>query len=166
MMEENRDNPEHSFSSLKHMIIIHMMLKHFDKMHEQTARLLQYSNRPTVSKNQVTDAINEVLNNVAKYLPDQPNHSIKMNNSILNHFKSSDERMWFKTSIRLGGQLLDTHTFDQLETVIAELRKMCMDAQNPNMFDKSKGDYVLEVLALEIQMCILKKETRRMKQVF
>lgn len=43
---------------------------------------------------------------------------------------------------------------------------MCQDPQNPNMFDKSKGDYVLEVLALEIQMCILKKETRRMKQVF
>jgi COP9 signalosome complex subunit 2 len=56
--------------------------------------------------------------------------------------------------------------FDQLEKMVGELKGKCKDPQNPNMFDMSKGDYVLEVLALEIQMCIEKKEQRRMKQVF
>jgi hypothetical protein len=51
MMEESRDNPEHSFSSLKHVIIIYMQLKQYERMQAQTTRLLQYSSRPTVSKN-------------------------------------------------------------------------------------------------------------------
>lgn len=36
----------------------------------------------------------------------------------------------------------------------------------PDSFDIKKGNLLLEVFALEIQMCIERKETRRMKEVF
>lgn len=57
-------------------------------------------------------------------------------------------------------------SFDLLEQVIKELKAQCRDQQNPNLFDTNKGNLVLEVLALEIQMCIERKESRRMKQTF
>ena len=37
---------------------------------------------------------------------------------------------------------------------------------NPDRYDVKKGSLLLEVFALEIQMCIERKETRRMKSVF
>jgi COP9 signalosome complex subunit 2 len=37
---------------------------------------------------------------------------------------------------------------------------------NPDNYDIKKGNLLLEVFALEIQMCIERKETRRMKDIF
>lgn len=59
-MEDTRPSQDHSFSSLKNVVILHMQLKQFDLMVEQTDRLLKFSERPIVSKNDASDAISEL----------------------------------------------------------------------------------------------------------
>jgi COP9 signalosome complex subunit 2 len=85
---------------------------------------------------------------------------------ILGNLKAGNQRLWFSTSLRLGKIYLDEKEFDQLEKLILELKEPCRDANNPVLFDISKGNFLLEVFALEIQMCIERKEQRRMKEVF
>lgn len=52
-----------------------MQLKQFKDMIEQTNRLLQFSKRPTVSKNDASDAISELQDAVGKHLSEEPNEA-------------------------------------------------------------------------------------------
>ena len=61
---------------------------------------------------------------------------------------------------------MDEKNFESLERIIVELKDQCRDPTNENAFDFTKGNLLLEVFALEIQMCIERKEQRRMKEVF
>lgn len=135
-------------------------------MIENQKSLLRYSTRPTVSKNDLTEAINDIQDAISKHLTDKPNEAKEMYELILGNLKTSNERLWFATSLRLGKIYLDEKSFDALENVINELKAPCRDPQNPMSFDMSKGNLLLEVFALEIQMCIERKEQRRMKEVF
>ena len=91
---------------------------------------------------------------------------------ILDSLKSTNERLWFNTSLRLGKIFLDDKNIPELEAVLNELKFTCRlpdadsNRQAADSFDKKKGQLLLEVLALEIQMCIETKESRRMKDVF
>jgi hypothetical protein len=69
---------------------------------------------------------------------------------ILGNLKAGNQRLWFSTSLRLGKIYLDEKEFDQLEKLILELKEPCRDANNPVLFDMSKGNLLLEVFALEI----------------
>jgi len=79
-----------------------MQLKQFKDMIEQTNRLLQFSKRPTVSKNDASDAISELQDAVGKHLAEEPNEAKEMITLILDSLKQSNERLWFSASLRLG----------------------------------------------------------------
>ena len=71
--------------------------------------------------------------------------------------KKSNERLWFSTSLRLGQIYLVDKSFGLLNELVMELKRTCMtaDAQSEDLldvdaFDVSKGNYLLEVFALEI----------------
>lgn len=164
MMEESHGSSEFSFASLRYVVVLTMELHQFERMIDQTKVLLRYSTRPTVSKNQLAEAINDIQDAISKHLSNHPQHAREMYELILGNLKQSNERLWFSTSLRLGKIYLDERNFESLERVIDELKAQCRDASNA--YDLSKGNLLLEVFALEIQMCIERKEQRRMKQVF
>lgn len=68
--------------------------------------------------------------------------------------------------MRQGRVLLDSKQWDALEQLLSNLKDFCKDPDNSLVFDKSKGAQVLEILSVEILMCIERKEQRRMKQAF
>lgn len=127
LLEDSRPSQDHSFSSLKNAVILHMQLKQFNDMIEQTNRLLQFSKRPTVSKNDASDAISELQDAVSKHLTDEPNEAKQMITLILDSLKQSNERLWFSASLRLGKIQLDCKDFQALEALIAELKQNCLD---------------------------------------
>jgi COP9 signalosome complex subunit 2 len=95
---------------------------------------------------------------------------------ILGSLKSSNERLWFATSLRLGKIYLDEKNFEPLNELLFELKHACRtpeaqasgitDFTDFNQYDVSKGNLLLEAFALEIQMCIETREQRRMKEIF
>ena len=122
-----------------------------------------------VSKNDLTEAVNLVQDAIQKTLINQPEQAREMYQLILGNLKSNNERLWFATSLRLGKIYLDEKSFEKLDQTLNELKVACRDpndAMTPDSFDIKKGNLLLEVFALEIQMCIERKETRRMKEVF
>ena len=119
-----------------------------------------------VSRNDLQECISEVQDAIETRLSGKPSEAQEMYELVLSNLKSQNERLWFKACLRLGKLYLDSRQFAQLEEMISQLKAVCRDPQNPNLFDNKKGTQVLEVLALEIQMCIEKKESRRMKQAF
>lgn len=135
-------------------------------MTEKAKALLRFGARPNVSKNDLANAINEMQDGISKFLGEKPKEAKSMYELILGNLKTSNERLWFTASLRLGKIYLDEKDFDNLEKSIKELKEHVKDPNNPHIYDMNKSNLALEVLALEIQMCSLRGENRRMRQVF
>lgn len=66
--------------------------------------------------------------------------------------------MWFNISLRLGKIYLDETNKVELEIILAALKKSCEDEKKDNL--------LLEVYALEIQMCTKTKDKKRLKRIY
>ncbi len=86
----------------------------------------------------------------------------------LDILKTSNERLWFNICLRLGKIYLDTGSYEQLDLLLAELKENCKLSGNDTSsgYDSTKGNLLLEVFALEIQMCTATKNNKRMKAVY
>lgn len=132
--------------------------------------MLQMSSK--VSKNDTTEAIDTVLDAVEQHLSEKPTQAKDMYQLILGSLKQTNERLWFATSLRLGKLYLDAKNFEQLNSLIYELKLECRissdktDLTDQATYDMTKGNLLLQAFALEIQMCIETKEHLRMKKIF
>lgn len=73
---------------------------------------------------------------------------------------TNNERLWLKTNIKLAKLLLDRRDYLAVNKKLKELQAACKKEDGSE--DNSKGTYLLEVYALEIQM---HAETRNNKQL-
>jgi len=125
------------------------------------------------AKAEVEAAVNAILDCVQTSMSGKPEYAKQMYELILGTLKASNERLWFGTTLRLGQAYLDEKNMGPLEDMILSLKNACKkpDAMSDDLYqvdtyDLSKGNYLLEIFALEIQMCIETKEQRRSKQIF
>lgn len=75
-----------------------------------------------------------------------------------------NERLWFKTNLKLGKLYYDKGDFSRLQKILRELHHSCQDEQGKA--DQKKGTQLLEVYALDIQMCTSTKDTKRLKELY
>ena len=94
-----------TFNALMYMVILTMELELYDEMVSNQQKLLKMNQQ--VSKNESSDAINKVLDAISNFLSDKPQQAGKMYALILDDLRTSDERLWFSISLRLGKILLD-----------------------------------------------------------
>ena len=118
-----------------------------------------------VAREDLSDAVNAVLDAVANYLSDKPDYQSKMYKMTLDVLKNSNERLWFTICLRLGKIYMDMKNLDLLDALITDLKESCR-ITNSSSFDQSKSSLLLEVFALEIQMCSAIKNNARMKAVY
>jgi len=76
----------------------------------------------------------------------------------------SNQRLWFSTSVKLAKLHLEMGDEQKLQRLVRALHKTCQKPDGTD--DVSKGSHLLEVYALEIQMCALTKNSLRMKEVY
>jgi len=100
-----------------------------------------------------------------------------MYNLILGKLKISNERLWFDIILRLGKMLLEQDTvggaaLQRLDTIIMDLKQACRKSgyghsdDTPEAFEKDKGNLLLEVFALHIQMLTKRKESKKVRTVY
>lgn len=77
---------------------------------------------------------------------------------------SANERLWLKTNIKLARLWLDRKEYTRLSKSIRELHRACQREDGTD--DPSKGTYLLEVYALEIQMLSEQKNNKRLKALY
>lgn len=120
------------------------------------------------SRNEVSEAINRILDLVESQLQDKsPEMAKEMYTLILAKLKTYNERLWFTTSLRLAQMYLSSQQFAPLEQMLVDLKTACLtpeaaasacDFTRTEVFDIGKGSMLLEVFSFEIQMCIELKE--------
>ena len=127
-------------------------------------QLLKLINK--VARNDVSDAINDILDAVSTCLADQPDYQKQMYQMTLEVLKTNNERLWFNICLRLGKIYLDLGSYEALDQLLTELKENCKSQTDPTTYDPQKGNLLLEVFALEIQMCTATKNSKRMKTVY
>ena len=83
----------------------------------------------------------------------------------LDVLKSNNERLWFTICLRLAKIYQDLSNFDMLDALLSQLKDSCR-IPNSQAYDQSKAQHLLEVFAVEIQMCSATKNHPRMKAVY
>ena len=90
--------------------------------------------------------------------------------------KAGNETLWFKISLRLGKIYLDSHEYDKLEELLTVLKFTCrkkdadgdqiMESATTDDYDPAKSNLLLETFSIEIQMCQLLNNKKRMNRVY
>ena len=81
------------------------------------------------SRNEVSDAINKILDLVETQLQEKsPEMAKEMYTLILTRLKTYNDRLWFTTSLRLARMYLDSKQFEPLEHMLVELKRACLTA--------------------------------------
>jgi hypothetical protein len=183
-MEENMGaDIIHRFKAMENIVILSARLHLFDKMRDNHSKILKLISK--VARNDVSDAINNILDAVQKHLVgkiDEQKHIYQMTLSIL---KDSNQLLWYTICLRLGKILLDQQNLPELDILITELKNSCkkqnkdtdgdqiMSTSMPSNvqrlneeYDSSKSNLLLETFALEIQMCDQIHDKKRLKRIY
>jgi hypothetical protein len=117
------DKGEWGFKALKQIVKLQLKLKHHDKMLVSYREMLTYI-KSAVTRNYSEKVINKILDLV----------STSQDMSLLQEFyqttlealkQANNERLWFKTNLKLGKLYYDSGDYGRLALIIAELHKSC-----------------------------------------
>lgn len=118
---------------------------------EHYAELLTYI-QSAVTRNYSEKSINNMLDFISSSNdPEDMPYMERFYSMTLGAFTgSNNERLWLKTNIKLAKLWLDRKEYLRLTRNVRSLYKACQRSDGSD--DPSKGTYLLEVYAIEIQM--------------
>lgn len=162
VLQMESEKGEWGFKALKQIVKLKFRLGDFPNMIKRYKEMLTYI-RSAVTRNYSEKCINAILDFVSS--------SNQM--SLLQEFyettlaalqEARNERLWFKTNLKLGKLWFDLGDFPRLIRILKELHRSCQ--QEDGSDDHKKGTQLLEVYALEIQMYTATKNTKRLKHLY
>ncbi|KFD51426.1 hypothetical protein M514_07639 [Trichuris suis] len=159
VLELEKEKGEWGFRTLKQLVKLTCSLGMYNEMVEYYKLLLTYI-KSAVTRNYSEKSINNILDHIS---------SIKemdllelLYDSTLEVLKNArNDRLWFKTNIKLAKLYFDRRDFRSLSKILDELRHSCQS--NGAVDELRKGTQLLEIYALEIQMYTEQKNNRKLK---
>lgn len=108
--------------------------------------------KSAVTRNYSEKSINNMLDFISSSSdPEDMPYMEKFYDMTLTAFTgTNNERLWLKTNIKLAKLWLDRKEYGRLAKNVRSLYKACQKPDGSD--DQSKGTYLLEVYAIEIQM--------------
>lgn len=149
------------FKALQNIVILCARIGRFDEMAGRYRDLLSHMDQ--VTRNDASEAINTVLDSVSSASDLTKLETIY--ELTLDALKATaNQRLWFSTSVKLAKLHLEMGDVQKLQRLVRTLHKTCQKPDGTD--DVSKGSHLLEVYALEIQMCTVMKNSLRMKEIY
>lgn len=153
---------EWGFKALKQIVKLQLKLKQYAPMLEAYREMLTYI-KSAVTRNYSEKVINKILDLV----------SSSADMALLQEFyqttldalkQAKNERLWFKTNLKLGKLYFDTSEYGRLQQIIRELHLSCQGEDGADA--QRKGTQLLEVYALEIQMHTATKDNKKLAGLY
>lgn len=162
VLRMEKEKGEWGFKALKQIVKLKFRLGDFKNMIARYKEMLTYI-RSAVTRNYSEKCINAVLDFVSS--SNQMNLLQEFYETTLAALQEArNERLWFKTNLKLGKLWFDIGDFPRLTRILKELHRSCQRADGSD--DHKKGTQLLEVYALEIQMYTATKNTKKLKQLY
>jgi len=162
VLELESEKGDWGFKALKQMIKLTFSLEKYDKVISYYQQLLTYI-KTAVTKNYGEKSINSILDYVSN--SKQTDLLQEFYEITLNALKEAkNERLWFKTNIKLGRLYFELKQFDKLKQILKQLRNSCQTEFGED--DQKKGTQLLEIYALEILMCTELKNNKALQKLY
>lgn len=157
-MEESQQECDYQFKAIKHIIIINAQRKNLDEIRKRLKRLLKLC--PKVAQNEARDTLGQILDQLAKYFDPVVMENIYQ--EIVEQLKGSNEKLWQSVCTRLCRMYLENKKYKELDTLANELKNFMRGPSGA--YDEKKGS-PFEILALQMQMYIDMKDTKKLKEL-
>lgn len=159
LMEENIEGEKQkTFDSLTNIVILCSRMNQEEKMIKSHEKLLKMMDK--VAPNDAHSSINNILDALADSNIGQRVYEMTLD--VLE--KGTNERLWFSTSIKLARVYLENKETSKLPPIIEKLKATCRLPDGND--DPKKAQNLLEIYALEIQLCTITKDTKKSKMIY
>ncbi|KAI9907179.1 hypothetical protein PsorP6_016142 [Peronosclerospora sorghi] len=155
-----------SFQALENVVKICVSQRKWEEMLRHYEQMLEYL--VFVTRNASTDSISSILDFVTSSMgkdEEIAKFTSKMYEMTLEKLKNiNNDRLWFNMNVKLGKVYLEMQEYDQLQVLLRQLYDYC---QTPDgVYDQSKATSLLDVYALEIQLCVATKDSTKMRIIY
>jgi len=150
------------FKALKQSIKLTFTMRSFDDMVKRFAKLLRLMSSRKISQNDGEQATLKLLDMIGA--AKEVEILEKMYGITFDHLlQCKNDRLWFKIKLKLAKEYFNRRDYRRLKLAINELKPYCeADAYTDNV----KACQLLDILALEIQMCSeFEKDNKRLKKL-
>lgn len=161
-----KKNASWSFKALKKLIQLYFKKGEEKKVLDQFQELLKYNSAANgITENDLFKGITTILDTISAAAATQTELVLNLYGLALKAMQAANnENLWFKTNLKLAQRMFDKGLYPKLQKILDELKKSCMlpdGSENPR-----KGNQLLEVYSLEIQMHMEKKDTKKVKEFY
>jgi len=127
------------------------------KLLEKFQELMRYNSADNgITENELFKAITSILDTISSAAAIQTDLVLNLYELALSAMQAANnENLWFKTNLKLAQRMFDKGVYNKLQKILDQLKDSCMlpdGSENPK-----KGNQLLEVYSLEIQMHMEKK---------
>lgn len=153
---------EWGFKALKKLIKLYFNKGDNKKVVDRFAKFMEYT-KSAVTSNYAEKGINSVLDTVSTS-KDLPLVEEVYTTCLSALKKFNNERVWFRTNLRLGKLLFDHEEHGKLAKILKELHVSCQNEKGED--DPKKGSQLVDIYALEIQMYTETKNNKKLKELY
>jgi COP9 signalosome complex subunit 2 len=155
------DEQQYRFKALKNVIILECGFEDYEPMCQHLSKIIAMMDN--VARNDATEAINQILDASSK-ITDQ-SYSMRVLTMMIDKLKESKNfRLLFNTNSRLAKYYLEKNELEKASATIQELIGYCLLPDGSE--DPNKLGSLIEAYALDMQLCNLTKNSRRMKFLY
>jgi COP9 signalosome complex subunit 2 len=157
-----KEKGEWGFKSLKKLIKLYNQVANAPKVVEKFKAFMEYT-KSAVTSNYSEKGLNSVLDAIGT--GKDINLIEQLYGIALATLRSQkNERVWFRTNLKLGKLLFDAGEFAKLGKILRELHKSCENESGED--DQKKGSQLVDIYALEIQMYTATRDNKKLKELY
>jgi len=123
---------------------------------------MDYS-KSAVTSNSSEKALNTILDTISTS-KDLNLIELVFNIALQNLKTQGNDRVWFRTNLKLGKLLYDADEHAKLARILKDLHKSCQLDNGED--DPKKGSQLVDIYALEIQMHTATKNNKKLKELY
>ena len=163
-----------SYKAIKQLVKLYLRSGKEACMMEQYERLLRCVGSGAVGQNAVEKGVNGILERVSSGSDEKGRFLAKKCYDLtLEVFNptggaSPNERIWFKTNLKLGQLLYELNETARLQSVIKDLLKSQRGVNGSGLAGEERyvGTHLMEIYALQIQLYSRQKDNKKLRDIF
>lgn len=163
VLNKETEPGEWGFKATKQIVKLQFQMGLYDDMMNSYNKLLHYIHTNVVTRNMGEKVINSLLEFVSNC--SDMNVLQRFYETTLEALREAkNERLWFKTNLKLGRLSYQHEDFPRLAKILKELHKSCQNSDGSD--DMKKGTQLLEIYELEIQMYTATKDNKKLRDLY
>jgi len=162
VVDAQEEQGDWGFKALKQMVKLHFRGDDREGTMRTYKELLTYT-KSAVTRNYSEKSINNILDHVSSST-DMHFMEEFYATTLTSLEEAKNERLWLKTNLKLAKLWLDRMEVGRLNKILRQLHQACQTGGGED--DQTKGTYLLEVYALEIQLYTATKNNKKLKDLY